>query len=184
MRATIIEVDEHLRLKPFTSNDAEALYDLLSSNRDAGKWLPWVSQVTRPDPEYLAGNAVISVPGRRTTFGIYLDSALVGQIEFDPQDKSAAPGTGSIGYLLDKKHFAKGIATRACASVIDYAFNDMGLAGMEIHCRQGNGPSVRLAQRLGFQGGKPSERVDGQLLFTLTPELWHQQQKPSFYRWK
>ena len=152
--------------------DADQRYALLSANRDAGRWLTWIASADGPDPEYMEQNTLIPIAGKRTVVGMFLDGKLVGQIEFDPQDVSAEPGNGSIGYLLDKKIRGQGIATRACATVISYAFGEMKLKGIEIHCRSDNLPSVNLAKRLEFQGGEPNDRVDGQLLFTMTSEIW------------
>ena len=156
---------------------ADQRYALLRDNRDAARWLTWIAGADGPDPEYLEENTLVPVTGKRTVFGMFLDDKLVGQIEFDPQDVSAEPGVGSIGYLLDRQVRGKGIATRACAAVIRYAFDEMKLKGIEIHCRPNNLPSVNLAKRLGFQGGKPNDRVDGQLLFTMTPEIWRSPQR-------
>ncbi len=172
MKSTKITVDQHLSLRPLVPSDADLRYALLSSNRGASRWLPWITDANGPDPEYLEQNTLVPIAGSRTVFGIFRDSTLVGQIEFDPQDESAETGTGSIGYLLDEKTRGQGIATRACAAVISYAFDEMKLKGIEIHCRLGNLPSIKVAKRLGFQGGEPDDRVDGQLLFTMTPKIW------------
>jgi ribosomal-protein-serine acetyltransferase len=152
--------------------DAGQRYALLAANRDASRWLSWITDADGPDPEYLEQNILVPIAGSRTVFGIFMDANLVGQIEFDPQDVSAEPGTASIGYLLDKKLRGQGIATRACAAVISYAFDEMKLKGIEIHCRPDNLPSVKLAKRLEFQGREPNDRLDGQLLFTMTSEIW------------
>lgn len=151
---------------------ADQRYAQLRANRDASRWLSRVTDADGPDPGYLEQNTLVLTAGSRTVFGIFMDANLVGQIEFDPQDVSAEPGIRSIGYLLDGKMRGQGIATRACTAVISYAFDKMRLKGMEIHRRPDNLPSVKLAKRLEFQGGEPNDRVDGQLLFTMTSEIW------------
>ena len=157
--------------------DADQRYALLRDNRNAARWLTWIAGADGPDPEYLEGNTLVPVVGKRTVFGIFIDDKLIGQLEFDPQDVSAEPGIGSVGYLLHERARGRGIATRACAAAISCAFDEMKLKGIEIHCRPKNLPSINLAKRLGFKGGEPSDRVDGQRLFTMTPEIWRSSQR-------
>ena len=172
MKIFSVAVDRHISLRALVPGDAEDLYRVVQANRQASQWLPWIGEAKGPAPDYLAQNSLVPAPGRRTTLGIFCDNLLVGQIEFDPQDESAAPGVGSLGYFLDKNYSGKGIVTRACSAVLDYAFQEMKLIAMEIHCRPGNLPSIKVAKRLGFDGGEPDARIDGQLLFIMTSGDW------------
>jgi ribosomal-protein-serine acetyltransferase len=65
---------------------------------------------------------------------------------------SIVPGhQGEIGYWLATDVVARGVATRAVPSLIDHAFNELGLRRLLIRVRVGNTRSIAVARRLGFQ---------------------------------
>ena len=55
-----------------------------------------------------------------------------------------------IGYWLDQELQGRGIITRACRTLVTYAFEEYGLNKVEIHAAAGNAPSRAVAERLEF----------------------------------
>ena len=56
----------------------------------------------------------------------------------------------SIGYWLDAAFEGRGIATRCCRAMLDYAFGTMGMHRVEIRCATHNERSCAIPARLGF----------------------------------
>ncbi|HEV2660378.1 MAG TPA: GNAT family protein, partial [Ktedonobacteraceae bacterium] len=56
-----------------------------------------------------------------------------------------------IGYWLAAPFQGKGIMTKACRVMVDYAFTRLGVQKVVIRCALGNTRSCAIPQRLGFQ---------------------------------
>lgn len=56
-----------------------------------------------------------------------------------------------IGYWLDKDHHGKGIVTKCCSKIIQTAFTKLEIDTLKIMANKHNGPSIAVAQRLGFR---------------------------------
>jgi ribosomal-protein-serine acetyltransferase len=55
-----------------------------------------------------------------------------------------------IGYWLGESFQGKGLMTKACKTLITYAFAELGLNKVEIHCATENIRSCAIPKRLGF----------------------------------
>lgn len=77
--------------------------------------------------------------------GVWSDRLLVGRVDLNPID----PPKWVLGYWLDEASTGKGIATVASRAAIAHA---RALGATEIYAgvTNGNGPSIRVLQRLGF----------------------------------
>jgi RimJ/RimL family protein N-acetyltransferase len=81
-------------------------------------------------------------------YGIFLrDGAFVGGTGLHPH---CGPSGIEIGYWIDERHRGKGIVTEAAAALAKHALTDLALSRVEIHCDPDNGPSNRIAEKLGF----------------------------------
>jgi hypothetical protein len=73
---------------------------------------------------------------------------LVGDIGYHPIDW--ADRKAEIGYWLGESFQGKGLMTEACKTLITYAFAELGLNKVEIHCAAENIRSCAIPKRLGF----------------------------------
>lgn len=81
-------------------------------------------------------------------YGIFLrDGSFVGGTGLHPH---CGPSGIEIGYWIDDRHQGKGFVTEAAAALAKHALTDLALSRVEIHCDPGNGPSNRIAEKLGF----------------------------------
>ena len=87
----------------------------------------------------------------RNTLGLALveGGKLVGSTGFNRLDWKAR--VCEIGYWIDHRHEGKGIVTKACKTMIDYAFDELEMNRVEIRCSTENARSAAVPERLGFQ---------------------------------
>jgi ribosomal-protein-serine acetyltransferase len=55
-----------------------------------------------------------------------------------------------IGYWVAKDAQGDGVVTKACRTLIQYVFDDLGLNRIELRCSTVNTRSAAVAERLGF----------------------------------
>ena len=82
------------------------------------------------------------------TYGIFSENTLAGAISFVNFDWPSK--RTEIGYWIAKNHQGKGVITQACKLLINYAFDDLQLNRIEIHCAAENTRSRAVPERLGF----------------------------------
>ncbi|MFN7698303.1 MAG: GNAT family N-acetyltransferase [Deltaproteobacteria bacterium] len=81
-------------------------------------------------------------------YGIFLrDGSFVGGTGLHPR---VGPNGIEIGYWIDERHEGKGFVTEVAAALAKHALTDLALGRVEIHCDPENGPSNRIAEKLGF----------------------------------
>ncbi|RKS07111.1 RimJ/RimL family protein N-acetyltransferase [Nocardiopsis sp. Huas11] len=81
-------------------------------------------------------------------YGIWLDGVLVGGTLFAKFDVGA--GTCEVGCWLEPSAEGRGLITRACRTLLDWAFVERGMHRAEWLCRADNERSAAVAARLGM----------------------------------
>jgi len=87
----------------------------------------------------------------KKTLGLALlkDGKLIGSTGFNRFEWTAR--VCEIGYWIDRDAEGKGIVTRACKAMIEYAFDELEMNRVEIRCSTENSRSAAIPERLGFQ---------------------------------
>ena len=86
-------------------------------------------------------------PGKKErAYGIWLHDTLVGQASII----AAAPPHYSLGYWLAQTATGQGLASAACATLIEQSSTVLGATDMFAGVTHGNHASVALLRRLGF----------------------------------
>ena len=62
---------------------------------------------------------------------------------------------GEVGYWIGKPFRGKGLATRAAALVVDFAFREAGLPFLRSFCLERNPASARVLEKAGFTNAGP-----------------------------
>ena len=143
--------DDEVEVRVLTLADAPALFALTDGNRaHLRRWLPWVD-----DTRSAKDTATFIRRGREQLrrddgfqAGIWYRGELVGAIGYHTWNWVAR--RTEIGYWIAEPFQGKGIATRACRALVDYAFRGLGLGRVEIKAAAGNARSRAVAERLGF----------------------------------
>ncbi len=144
-------VDDNIELRLHEEQHAQTLFDLIDDNRDHLRpWFPWVepTEDVTDSLEFIqkcrqgyADNDVFPT-------SIWFRDEMAGT--FGLFDLDFHTGSGEIGYWLGRKFEGRGIVTRTCRAVLDYAFDDLDLQRVSIRTIPDNTRSAAVAQRLGF----------------------------------
>lgn len=152
MQPLTLNIGEGLELRTLRDIDSETLFHVVDFNRDyLGRWLDFVDSYNSVSAAEQFIQRFRERAGRSegTAFGIWLEGSLTGVITYDRIDRIAR--SALVGYWLAEKYQKRGIATRACEALVDYAFDVLGLKIVEIRCAIGNIRCRAVPERLGFK---------------------------------
>ncbi|OPZ83192.1 MAG: putative ribosomal N-acetyltransferase YdaF [bacterium ADurb.Bin429] len=140
--ADLIELgDEH----------AEELFALVARNRaHLRAWLPWVDDTRTVETidAFIARMRREQADTGNPTMVLRLRGQLAGVIGIHPinwNDRKT-----SLGYWLSAEYQGRGLMTRACRTMVNYALVEERLNRVEITAATGNGRSRAIPERLGF----------------------------------
>lgn len=178
MFQAIIEPDLALRL--FEQRHAEELTTLFHDNHTHLELeLSWLAEPFSVDDvrAYIQAGLDRFAANNGLRAGIWWRDQLAGCMSLhgvDWNDRKA-----SLGYWLAATWQGKGLITKSCRAVIDYAFAELLLDRIEIQCAADNERSRQVAVRLGFQQEgilRQSWRRQGllvdQVLYSLLRSEW------------
>ena len=139
-----------LLLRPFTTADAGALFDLHSNAFVLRYWdaPPW-SERTRADA-FLAACVRMSEEGSGTRLAIerVADTSFVGWCSltrWNPDSRSA-----SMGYCFSDAAWGHGYATEAGRALLEWVFDTLDLNRVQAETDTRNAASARVLEKLGF----------------------------------
>lgn len=145
-------VDDDIKLCLREERHAEELFALVDANRVyLREWLPWLDASATVDDtrsfikislEQFAGNK-----GFQTA--IIYNEQVAGMIGYHQIDW--ANRVVEIGYWLAADFQGRGIITRSCRYLVEYAFTALDLNRVVIRCAAGNHKSCAVPERLGFK---------------------------------
>ena len=147
-----LKVDRGLILSALDESRAQELFELTDANRQYLRvWLPWLDK-----NKYLQNSLDFIKESKKNytkkisiDLGIYYKEKLSGVISlhrFDWQNRSC-----SIGYWIGESYQRKGLVTKSCKALRDYAFKDIELNRIDIRCAPSNQRSRAVPERLGFK---------------------------------
>jgi ribosomal-protein-serine acetyltransferase len=145
-------VDADIALRPLAPDDARAVFSLTDENRDYLRtWLPWVDAVRAEadTAEFIRTTERRTAEGHGFSFAIWYRQSIVGTVGHHYVDRPNR--STQIGYWVAAPLQHRGIATRACAGIIDVSFSTLDVHRVELRCATGNTRSCRIAERLGFR---------------------------------
>jgi len=147
-----IQVEDGLYLKSLEVADSEVLLPLVDGNRAyLREWLPWLDMTRTIDEMIAFVDSAIRQQSAGLGFqaGIWSRNQIVGVIGYHHLEW--ANRSTCIGYWLGEVFQHRGIMTKACRTLVEYAFEDWHLNRIEIRCAVGNMKSRAIPERLGFR---------------------------------
>ncbi|MFD9337435.1 GNAT family N-acetyltransferase [Streptomyces sp. NPDC060028] len=146
-----LSLGENARLRPLEPWHAQEFLDHMDRARPyVDPWIPWATFNTdlASATATLQRYADQQAKDTRRIYGIWLDGTLVGGVMFTSFD--AATGVCEIGCWLEADGAGRGLVSRACRVLIDWAFGERGMSRVEWWVASGNARSIEAARRLGM----------------------------------
>lgn len=164
---------------------APEVFAQVDINRDhLRRWLPWVddTKTVEDSRDFIRSSLERFAHGDGFDAGIWQDRRLAGLIGIFNVNSY---GRAEIGYWLAKDFTGRGLVTRACEKVLEYAFDERKLHRVILRCAVGNDASCAVAKRLGFtlegvardDGWLYDHHVSHNIFSLLEPER-HAKQNP------
>ena len=159
----VVLTDGPVIVRPPSIRDSETWRELQTRNRS---WLAsWEATVPPENPfaqrltyqELVRRGKREARAGRMLPFNVwYADPDAAGRARMVGQMNVSGITWGSlcsanIGYWIDQRVAGRNITPTALALVVDHLFTAVGLHRVEINIRPENGPSRRVAEKLGFR---------------------------------
>ncbi|AOZ91982.1 GNAT family N-acetyltransferase [Paenibacillus crassostreae] len=140
---------KRIQLRPIERLDEERLWMILSD-------YPAVhSASTNKNPSFYQSKKILKQILNRDEdhhlhFGICLGEThdLIGLVSLQNWSKSQSVAT--LGYILDRLYWGRGLATEAVELLINYGFRELGLTRIEGRCSEDNIASERVMVKNGF----------------------------------
>lgn len=174
-----MHIDDTYAIRLFEMRHLDTVTEIAGQNSEhLTPWLPWAYDITRENEEaFIRGalNRYATQDGLEA--GIWQGEKLIGAIGFHFYNPRSQ-GT-EIGYWIDQNHTGKGIITRACRRMIDYAFEEVDLYRVEVRCAVDNAPSCNVIKRVGFahngvlrQSFKSGDKLMDMNLYSILKPEW------------
>lgn len=144
-------VGDGIALAPLALSDADALFAVTDANRDHLRpWMPWIGAVVSPGDTQGFIRSTLDQRARNDGYqcAIRVDGAIVGIVGHHGIDWPNR--LTSLGYWLSADHQGRGIVTRCCRAMIDFAFEELDLNRVEISAAVENRASLAVIERLGL----------------------------------
>ena len=144
-------IGEEAELRQWTKSDAETVFEAAKKNYEhLQTFMEWIKPDHSLDDyqKFVDSEIAGSADMKSLGFGIFSHSELIGSIGFAYFDDAAK--VTEIGYWIAATEEGKGIITKACQILIDFAFNDLGMNRVQIRCATANSRSAAIPERLGF----------------------------------
>ncbi|MGL5226131.1 MAG: GNAT family N-acetyltransferase [Aeromonas sp.] len=180
------QLDDELALLFLQPDMASELFTLCNNNREyLSQWLPWPALIQRPADSALFIRSAIEKFARSEglTTAIEYQGEMVGVIGYNSIDHQL--GKVVIGYWLAERWQGNGIITRTCQALFHHAFEEMGMALVEIRVATENEPSRTVCERLGMQqegitrrAERLGDRVVDHAHYTLLRDEWLRHKEP------
>ncbi len=148
----VLRVEGDLRLELLNQNHAKELFELIEHNREyLREWLPWLdnNKYLQNTIDFIKFSQKQYKDNSSLQLGIWYQYNLVGMIGF--HRVNWINHSTSIGYWLVEDHQGRGIITKSCKTLFDYAFGSLGLNRVEIRCAVENSRSRSIPERLGLK---------------------------------
>lgn len=142
---------DRLVLRAPIASDVDAITEACQ-DPDIQRWTTVPSPYARTDAEEfvrLVGGWWAE--GSETVWALRADDELVGMIGLHRIATRDAGGSAEIGFWMTTAARGRGYVVEAATRVVDWGFQELGLARIEWRAVAGNVPSARTARALGFR---------------------------------
>ena len=139
---------EDIVLRPFRPDDRERLH-ILADNPAVIRFM--TDEFPHPYPLEEADRwiALTMAEKRRCNFGVEWNGELIGGIGLTPMADMHS-GTTNMGYWLGEPYWGRGLAVKAVAALLPYAFDELLFIRVQALVLDANHRSMRVLEKSGF----------------------------------
>lgn len=150
IRAVILQT-ERLILRPWCQEDLEDFYEYARVD-GVGQMAGWLPHESKETTQMILDSFIT----HKKTFALELNGKVIGSLGIETYNEEKFPELAnlqgrSIGYVLSKEYWGKGLMPEAVKAVQKYLFDTVGLDFLLISHFVWNGQSRRVIQKCGFQ---------------------------------
>ena len=146
-----ITVDDLTTLELLNADHAKYIFALANSDKAyLREFLPWIDQGTSVEffDNFTTRSLEQYAAKTEYPFAIIYEDKFVGRIGLNKINLNNR--IAEIGYWMAEDVQGKGIMTKSCRAIIEYAFDTLDLNRIEIKCAVSNLKSQLIPERLGF----------------------------------
>ena len=146
------KIDDDTELFLIEPRHAKELNALIENNKaHIKKWSPWLKDDRSIESThiFIKRNLKNLADGEGFAIGIRFRGEMAGQIDFSYFDWINLKT--EIGYFLGESFQGKGLVTKSCRVLIEYAFDELKLNRVEMRCGVENKKSRKIPEKLGFK---------------------------------
>ena len=178
----IVLKTERLILRPWKQEDLDDFYEYASVD-GVGQMAGWLPHASREMSQTILDSFISG----KKTFALEMDGKVIGSLGIENYKEEEFPELDklqgrSIGYVLSKDYWGRGLMPEAVKAVQKYLFEDAGLDFLIISHYVWNGQSRRVIQKTGFRYLKTIElntryeTTEDTLVYLLKKEDWEHAQ--------
>lgn len=176
--SNVVLKTERLTLRPWTLDDAQAMYEYASVD-GVGQMAGWVPHKDEKESRKI----IKSFMEGKKTFCVDIDGKAVGSLGIEFYDEKLFPEfedkkVREIGYVLSKEYWGRGLMPEAVREVIRYCFEELGLDILLCGHFDWNRQSERVQEKCGFRRYRTLDYVtragkhENAVMEILTREDW------------
>jgi ribosomal-protein-serine acetyltransferase len=142
-------VDEDIILKEIGLEDVEPIFTTIDTEREyMAEWLPFVELTQDISFTHTYVKNYVNSEIKDLTCAIYFKQQFVGIIGLKDTDFDSMKT--EVGYWISEYFQHKGIITKSCRRLIEYAIDELKMNRIQIKVATGNLKSQAVANRIGF----------------------------------
>ncbi|CAN5537153.1 GNAT family protein [soil metagenome] len=146
------QISDEIQLRPVSDENAAEIFATVKENFEHLRpFLHWVTSDYSFESvkQFIVESQKASAEKERQNFGIFFNRKFVGAVGFVHFNWNSK--NTEIGYWIDKDFEGNGIITKSCQALIKYAFEELKMNRIEIHCAAENVKSRAVPERLDFK---------------------------------
>jgi len=139
---------ERLTLRPYHHGDAGAIFESYATDPEVCRYLEWRPHQALSETESFVQERVRAWDsGKLLTWAMIAENdELIGSIDLKLNGHKA-----TVGYVLARPYWGKGLAAEALRGVLDYGFEHLGLHRIWATCDLANLASARVMEKAGMR---------------------------------
>lgn len=145
------KLDDEINLCLVHQRFAPRYVQLAAENKAyLSQWLAWPAVCSTEEDfrQFVAGSLHKYADGVAMNCAIEYRGEIIGNVGFNSINPTLQ--VAEIGYWMAESCQGKGIMTRCCRHLIDYAFSELAMEKVQISAAEDNTPSRAVCERLGM----------------------------------